>query len=368
MALPGKLSMKLLINDKEISQYLITEIKNFKGIEDVSVPETRTAEAILWSLERKEKLHKFKDKIQQKIHEAINDDTLEYVKKIQITLENNKKHDYTIIRNNVEKIIDNIDIETIFKNYRTSKKDNFVKSAGLYLDNNSAFVRRKDYVDFSEDCLFRNMDGNENLLLQKMNNNWPFWFIDTGYTNFLHGKNKKWHRLVRNDLHHSTLLNVPADRLGIFESFPQPWRETGDKILIIEPGNFCAKTFGIDIEKWKKDTIQELRQYTDKKIIIREKLSKKVRKNLYKELCDDDYYCVVNINSNAATEAVWAGVPSITLARHITNPITKNKISDINNLYKGNISQWLTCLSYSQFTYDELVNGTAVNIVKKYHV
>jgi hypothetical protein len=66
MALPGKLLMKLLINDKEISQYLITEIKNFKGIEDVSVPETRTAEAILWSLERKEKLHKFKDKIQQK--------------------------------------------------------------------------------------------------------------------------------------------------------------------------------------------------------------------------------------------------------------------------------------------------------------
>jgi hypothetical protein len=77
---------------------------------------------------------------------------------------------------------------------------------------------------------------------------------------------------------------------------------------------------------------------------------------------------VININSNAATEAIWAGVPAITLDRHVSNSVTKNSLSDINNLYRGNIANWLCMLSYSQFTYEELLNGTATNILKKYHV
>ena len=84
-------------------------------------------------------------------------------------------------------------------------------------------------------------------------------------------------------------------------------------------------------------------------------------------MCNEDYYCVVNINSNAATESVWAGIPAITLDRHITNPVTKNKLSDVNDLYRGSLAQWLSMLSYSQFTYDELIDGTAGAIVKKYH-
>jgi hypothetical protein len=212
------------------------------------------------------------------------------------------------------------------------------------------------------------MDGNESMLIDKMNNNWPFWFIDTGYTNFLNGKKKTWHRLTRNHLHHFTTFDSPVDRLHIFEKFPQQWRTSGDKILIIEPGNFSARTFGIEIDQWKKSVVEDLRKHTDKKIIFREKLSKKVRKSLYRELCDEDYYCVININSNAATEAIWAGVPAITLDKHISNSVTKSNISDINNLYRGPLASWLAMLSYSQFTYEELVNGTAVNILKKDHV
>ncbi len=89
---------------------------------------------------------------------------------------------------------------------------------------------------------------------------------------------------------------------------------------------------------------------------------------MYKELCDNDYYCVVSINSNAATESIWAGIPVITLDTHISNPVSRNKLSDIDNLYKGSLSQWLSMVSYSQFTYNELIDGTAVNIVRNYHV
>ena len=89
---------------------------------------------------------------------------------------------------------------------------------------------------------------------------------------------------------------------------------------------------------------------------------------MFHELLNEDYYCVVNINSNAATESIWAGIPVITLDKHITNSVSRSNLSDINNLYRPNLANWLSVLSYSQFTYDELVNGTAGKIVNKYHV
>jgi len=83
-------------------------------------------------------------------------------------------------------------------------------------------------------------------------------------------------------------------------------------------------------------------------------------------LFNDEYYCVVSLNSNAATEAIWAGIPAITLGQHVTNPVTKNSLSDIDNLYYGDITQWLCMLSYSQFTKEELLDGTAARLVRKY--
>ena len=228
-------------------------------------------------------------------------------------------------------------------------------------------MRRSKFNDHKEDCLIRNTVGNEALLVSKIDNKYPFWFIDSGYTNFLE-PNKKWHRLVRSHLHYGTMFEAPVDRLGSFKSFPQPWRINGDKILIVEPGTFAASIFHVDLKTWKYEVESELRKYTDKKIVFREKAPKNVRTNLYKELCDDDYYCVININSNAATESIWAGIPSITLDKHITNPVTRNRLEDINDLLRPNLALWLCSLSYSQFTYDELVDGTAARIIKKYHV
>lgn len=364
--------MKLLLNDKEIAHFLISLIDHKEECLKITHNEKYLMEALEWALEKKGQEQwvpkKYVEKAKDKIRSGIERDLKNYVRNVETVLENRRNMYYDIISKNIEYFIAKLGTDKIFELYKKSKSKNFVKSLGFYLDDNASLIRRKNYTSFEKDCLFRNMDGNENLLLQKIQNNWPFWFIDTGYTNFLHGKNKKWHRLVRNQMHHSDMFEAPVDRLNIFECFPKQWRSSGEKILIIEPGMFCARTFGIDIEKWKKETVSELRKYTDKKIVIREKLSKKVRKNLYHELCDDDYYCVVNINSNAATEAIWAGIPTITLQRHITNSVSKNNLKDIDNLYRGSLAQWLAYLSYSQFTYEEIINGIAAEIIKKYHV
>lgn len=364
--------MKLLVNDKEIINYLCSLLDYSYIIDMVDYPHHNTDDAVQYALGEKNKgigkWNKKKHKIKDKIKTGVSRDLSEFILKLKETYKQEKEKKFNTIKKNLEIILERLGREKTLEEYKSSNYQGFIKSTGLKLDPAGDLVRRKHFDNLTEDCLFRNMDGNEQMLLTKMNNKWNFWFIDTGYTNFLHGKNKVWHRLVRNNLHHSSMFDAPTSRLGIFKEFPRPWRTDGDTIMIIEPGGFSAKTFGIDIEQWKKDIERELRNYTDKKIIIREKLSKKVRKNLYRELCDNDYYCVVNINSNAATESIWAGIPAITLGRHISNPVTKNQLSDINNLYRGNIANWLCVLSYSQFTFEELMDGTAANILKKYHV
>jgi hypothetical protein len=228
-------------------------------------------------------------------------------------------------------------------------------------------VRRQDFTDYQQDCLIRNTTGNEQLLVQKIDNRYPMWFIDSGYTNFLE-TNKKWHRLVRNHIHHDRMFEAPVDRLSNFTSFPKPWRQSGEKILIIEPGPFAAGIFHVDLKTWKYDVERELKKHTDKPIVFREKAEKKIRTSLIEELNNEDYYCVVSINSNAATEAIWSGIPVITLDRHITTPVSRSKLSDINNLARPHLARWLCAVSYSQFTKDELYDGTAIKIVRKYHV
>ena len=364
--------MKLLINDKEIVQFFIETIDHKDAILNLHFNQPNIENAIAEIQEDLAKkdfnLEKKRAKIKHKIEKAVVQDLKDFVVFAENTLEERKKLYENLIKKNYPKIIEKFNFDDILKCYQRSKFQNFVKTVGNALDSSAPMVRRHYFKNYQEDCLFRNMDGNEELLLTKMNNNYPFWFIDTGYTNFLNGKKKNWHRLTRNHLHHFKEFEAPVDRLGIFEFFPRQWRTSGEKILIIEPGNFSAKTFKIDINQWKKDVERELREYTDKPIVFREKLSKKVRKSLYKELMDEDYYCVINSNSNAAIESLWAGIPVITLDKHISNPVSRNKISDINNLFRGNLATWLSMLSYSQFTFEELMNGTAVNIVKKYHV
>jgi uncharacterized FlaG/YvyC family protein len=373
---PGKfyknIKMKLLINDKELATFLFSLMDHVESCKQLEINEHHTAVAITEFLDRKnsDKYTPEKDnpKFKDKLIKGISRDLGEYVDRVKSHIHNRKSLYIKIIKANTSFLISQIGEEKILAAYKNSKNQSFVKGAGLKIQPSATFLQRKNYKNYQEDCLFRNMDGNEEMLVTKMNNNWPFWFIDTGYTNFLHGKNKVWHRLVRNNLHHSQMFDMPVDRLGIFEKFPQQWRTSGEKILVIEPGNFSARTFGVDIPTWKKNVEAELKQYTDKPIVFREKLSKKVRKSLYKELQDEDYYCVVNINSNAATEAIWSGIPAITLHRHISNPVTRHSISDINNLLRPNLANWLCLLSYSQFNYDEIVSGKAVDLLNKYHV
>jgi len=370
----SKTIMKLLVSDKEIVNYLLSNLDYSTCVaEDLKHYRTHINEVIGWWCMKKDKdgtswnEKKWAPKLKDKLKKAVESDLRQYIEDTKNNINNKKEKNKILVSRNLNYLLEKLGSNVILKQYKISNVQGFVKSTGLHIDKNAVIQRRAEFTNITDDCVLRNTAGNENFLISKIDNQLPFWFIDSGYTNFIES-NKKWHRLVKNHLHSGMAFDAPVDRLKNFNSFPVQWRTTGSKILIIEPGPFAANIFHVNLKTWKYEIEEELRKYTDKTIVFREKAPKKKRESLYNHLLTEDYYCVININSNAATEAIWAGVPTITLDRHISNSVTKSKISDINNLYRGPLASWLAMLSYSQFTYEELVNGTAVNILKKYHV
>lgn len=371
--------MKLLLNDKEIAHFLNNSIDLVEKFKNTHIQTRHMTTFHMewrekfeeWARYQPKKLRNFREdallkkKFKEKLQKAIWKDLREWNDNIQKRIKDERERTFNGIHKNIDAAIEKLGEEKIFEAYKNSPLRDFIKGTGFNLDPNGEFIRRKNFKNYAEDCLIRNTVGNEDLLVTKIDDKHPFWFIDSGYTNFLE-PNKKWHRLVRNHLHYGDFFDAPTTRLENFKKFPLPWRKGGDIIYVMEPGPFAASIFHCDLKTWRYEVEKELRQYTDKPIKFREKAPLRERKPLFKELLNDDFYCVISINSNAATEAIWAGIPAITLDKHITNPVTRNKVKDINNLFYGNLAQWLCMLSYQQFTKEELMNGTAIKLLRKY--
>jgi hypothetical protein len=363
--------MKLLLNDKEIANYLSSLIDVRDAVKSVELKTAFLEPIIGWILEKKDRegglnIPKFRVKFKEKLYAANRKDLETYVREVNEVISLYRKNYYTNINKHTDYFLNKLGEQTVIDLYKESKVVGFIKSVGLHLDPNGELVRRKHFDSVQEDCLLRNTVGNENIIVDKIDNNFPFWFIDSGYTNFIES-NKKWHRLTRNHLHFNNQFVAPADRLKNFTDFPRPWRNDGKKILVVEPGPFAASIMHEDAKSWTDSVVTELKKYTDRPIEIRSKINKKVRTSLYQTLINGDYYCTVSINSNSAVESIWAGIPAITLGKHVSNSVTRNSLAQINDLYYGPLGDWLAWLSYCQFTYDELIDGTALDIIRKYH-
>lgn len=201
-----------------------------------------------------------------------------------------------------------------------------------------------------------------------------YYFIETGYFGNYPCRNndggrKLFHRIVKNSMQHLTIMDVPDDRWVEIEKFNpdlkyQGWKKNpGSKILLVVPSEKPCKYYGIDQEEWITNTIEELKTYTDREIVVRHKDPRWARsQNSIYEALDDDIWATVTYNSIAATESVHRGVPAFALAPNAADPVCSKDLSLIETPYKPDeqlVYKWLNSLAYGQFHIYELLNGTA---------
>ena len=225
----------------------------------------------------------------------------------------------------------------------------------------------QDYdTDFGNNPILIRGMGKKRLIHECWKNNHTFYFMDSGYVgNYRSRSNlngwKLWHRIVKNDVQHNEIVDRPDDRWKKL-NYSIEKRKTGSHILLVTPSEKPCKFYKINRDQWVKETIETIKQYTDRPIRIRDKAPREQRitSTIFEEL--NDCHALVTYQSIAAVESVLYGVPAFTLAPTAADPVCDKDLSlietptqqDTDKIYK-----WACHLAYGQYHIDELKNGRA---------
>lgn len=224
--------------------------------------------------------------------------------------------------------------------------------------------------------------GNETILIRSMTkkklihwcweNKHDFYYMDSGYVgNFKSELNqyatKQWHRIVKNDVQHSEIIERPDNRWRQL-MYTIHERKQGRHILLVTPSEKPCKFYGINRDTWVNDTMQEIKKHTDRPIIVRDKKERpdRIIEPIFKDL--DDCHAVVTYQSIAAVESILYGVPAFTLAPTAADPVCDKDLSLIENPTQQDqikINKWAHHLAYGQFHIQEMQDGTAWKILQE---
>ena len=189
-----------------------------------------------------------------------------------------------------------------------------------------------------------------------------FYYIDTGY--FGNRKLKDYHRVTLNAMQWTgPTEDRPADRLERTRVKPRPITP-GGKILIAPPSHKAMSYWGLDPDQWVTETVETLRQHTDRPIVIRMKQPREVRATVdtMEMALRDDVHALVTFNSIAAVEALIYGKPVFTLGPNAAGPLANTDLARIEDPFCPDLDQvqaLLRCLAYHQFTVQEMSSGYA---------
>lgn len=201
-----------------------------------------------------------------------------------------------------------------------------------------------------------------------MANGRTFYYIDNGY--FGNHYSKTWFRIIKNHVHDVRPI-IPRDRSRLdrcqFTVLP---RKQGSKILLAPPSIKSFSIWDINQDQWIANTVAEIEKHTDRPIEIREKRPRWERfaTDTIEQALDDDVHCLVTYNSVAAIEAVMRGVPAICLGPNAAATVCSTDLSEIENPQFPDADlreAWMRHLSYSQFSFIEMSDGTAWRIINE---
>lgn len=192
-----------------------------------------------------------------------------------------------------------------------------------------------------------------------------FYFVDTGY--FGNGRWKNWHRITRNNLVQTEIIECSADRWEKLGLKIAPWTP-GEHIIVAAPDEKPCKFYGIDLETWINETVNTIKKYTDRPIVVRRRAPRRIDRIATDTLASAlvNAHALVTYNSNAAVESVLLGKPVFCLAPNAAAPVALNDLSKIETPYyadRDKLQAWAHSLAYSQFNNNELQDGTAVRMV-----
>lgn len=133
------------------------------------------------------------------------------------------------------------------------------------------------------------------------------------------------------------------------------------------------------IDQWVDNTIKDIRQYTDRKIVVRYHPRHILRKtspnfqieipkkipNTYDDFdIDYNFHVVVNYNSGPAVQAAIFGTPVVCHTSSLAYPVSI-PLSSIENPHLPDRQDWFLRLSHTEWTLDEIAYGAPISRLLK---
>ena len=158
----------------------------------------------------------------------------------------------------------------------------------------------------------------------------------------------------------------------------KPWHTTGDDIVVALQRDDSEQWAGQPpVEKWLKQIVNQLRQVSQRPIVIRSHPRREVvvlpgcviDKPLHMPNTYDDFdfdrvlnnaWAVVNWNSGPGSQAVMSGVPAFVGRDSLAAPVANLDWSQIETPARPDRSEWLINLSHTEWTCDELATGKPI--------
>jgi hypothetical protein len=196
-----------------------------------------------------------------------------------------------------------------------------------------------------------------------------FYYIDTGY--FGNGRKKTYHRITRNNVQNTgPIIDRPSDRLAATGVQGRKFRG-GTNILIAPPSQKLLNLYDIVLEDWLEQVQTEIKQHTDRPVVIRTKQGRSVRvtTDTMEMALAQDVHCLVTYSSIAAGEALLLGKPAITLGPNAASALCSQTLAEIENPHIPTLDEvhaWARHIAYCQFTEAEMRDGTAWRILNEH--
>lgn len=165
-----------------------------------------------------------------------------------------------------------------------------------------------------------------------------------------------YYRWEINAFQMKAIRDVPGDRWKALNLRVSPWNRNGRHIVVALPSetyNAFHRT-----HDWAEKTVAELKRHTDRKIVLRQKLSPR-------PLSDELRFAhaLVTHQSNAANEAIIFGCPVFCDAGCAASLVGLTDLSKIETPVYPERQPWLNSIAYSQYDEAELINGTLWNLI-----
>jgi len=227
--------------------------------------------------------------------------------------------------------------------------------------------------------------ANTSLIRECINKKEEWWYVDVGYfteqitrypTPAIHDKDKTYFRIVRGGIHTGGGKAAPAgerllelEKKGIVDTF-KGWSKSRNKILVCPSSQ--TVTFhinGISQQEWIDQVVAQLKEYTDREIVVRNK-PRPGNQWWNTDIKDDlqDAHALVTNMSLSAIDAILNMVPAFTHQRNVASQVTSRDISKIEKPFKPGkmtMRDWMKFVAEHQFTLNEIGSGVAYETLKR---